>query len=158
MPWICQTCPLTWAYFLIGCVNMPSISCYDTGSLWLGYSKRVCHDHRQSHAQGKRHVEIPSNVPTLTTAKIGYAAELLAIVVLGLSKVTACIFYGSLFSQMQHRSNRIAFAGMIIWMVMAMLLLAIRCSHGPWYDISATRCGSLVRKSEKKLRVFGVGN
>ncbi|OGE58191.1 hypothetical protein PENARI_c001G12544 [Penicillium arizonense] len=80
--------------------------------------------------------------------KIGYAAEILAIVVLGLSKITTCIFYGTLFSQMQHRSNRIAFAGMIIWMVMAMLLLAIRCSHDPWYDISANQCGSLLSRWE----------
>jgi hypothetical protein len=135
---------------------MPRISCYDTGSLWLGYSKRVCHDHRQSHAQGKCHVGVPWNIPTLTTAKIGYAAELLAIVVLGLSKITTCVFYGTLFSQMQHRSSRIAFGGMIIWMVMAMLLLAIRCSHDPWYDISANQCGSLVSGSERTIRIFAL--
>ncbi|KAJ6081569.1 hypothetical protein N7499_006443 [Penicillium canescens] len=90
----------------------------------------------------------PATTTDSRMLKIGYAAEILAIVVLGLSKITTCIFYGTLFSQMQHRSNRIAFAGMIIWMVMAMLLLAIRCSHDPWYDISANQCGSLLSRWE----------
>ncbi|KAJ5748746.1 uncharacterized protein N7511_010442 [Penicillium nucicola] len=83
-------------------------------------------------------------VSTLTHAKIGYAAEILAIIVLGISKIITCLFYGTLFSQIQHRSNRLALVGMVIWIVMAILLLAIRCHPDPWADISAAQCGSLL--------------
>jgi hypothetical protein len=97
-------------------------------------------------------------VPSLTIAKLGYVAELLALVVLGLSKIIACVFYGTLFSHAEHRAHRIALAGMIVWMVLAILLLAIRCSHDPWNDISAAQCGSLVRGPDQILRTFGIEN
>ncbi|KAJ6134890.1 hypothetical protein N7512_000050 [Penicillium capsulatum] len=74
---------------------------------------------------------------------VTYAAELLSMVVLGLSKITICVFYDSLFSQMQRRVIRGLMGAMVVWMILSVLLLAIRCTDSPWQDISTARCGSL---------------
>ncbi|KAJ5819521.1 hypothetical protein N7474_005112 [Penicillium riverlandense] len=76
--------------------------------------------------------------------KAGYAADILSILVLGFSKITTCVFYDTLFSHMQRRFIRMILGGMIIWTLLAIILLAIRCSHDPWYDISAAQCDSLL--------------
>lgn len=81
----------------------------------------------------------------LTPAKAGYTADILSILVLGFSKVSTCLFYEGLFSQTQLRLSRSILLGVIIWMIMSVVLLAVRCTHDPWADISATQCGSLVR-------------
>lgn len=81
----------------------------------------------------------------LTPSKAGYAAEILSIFVLGFSKVSTCLFYEGLFSQTQLRLSRSILFAVIIWMIMSVILLAVRCTHDPWTDISAARCGSLVR-------------
>ncbi|KAL4767548.1 hypothetical protein BDW60DRAFT_211813 [Aspergillus nidulans var. acristatus] len=74
--------------------------------------------------------------------KAGYAADLLFIVALGSSKISTCLFYEALFSQLPRRVIRTILAATIIWTVIALFLVAIRCRDGPWHDISA-RCGSL---------------
>lgn len=76
--------------------------------------------------------------------KAGYAADLLFIVALGFSKISTCLFYEALFSQLPRRIIRTILAATITWIVIALFLVAIRCRDDPWHDISA-RCGSLVR-------------
>lgn len=79
------------------------------------------------------------------TPKAGYAAEIISILVLGLSKVSTCLFYEALFSQTQRYMARIILIAVIIWMIMSTLLLAVRCTPSPWADISEAQCSSLVR-------------
>ncbi|KAL4919025.1 hypothetical protein BDW62DRAFT_217135 [Aspergillus aurantiobrunneus] len=74
--------------------------------------------------------------------KAGYAADILSIVALGLSKITTCLFYNSLFSQLQRRIIRTILTMVVVWTVMSILLVAIRCSQNPWDDIS-DRCDGL---------------
>ncbi|KAL4988805.1 hypothetical protein BDW68DRAFT_176474 [Aspergillus falconensis] len=74
--------------------------------------------------------------------KAGYAADILSIVALGFSKISTCLFYEALFSQLPRRIIRTILAATIIWTVAAVFLVAIRCRDDPWYDISA-RCGGL---------------
>lgn len=87
----------------------------------------------------------------LTPAKAGYAAEILSILVLWFSKVSTCLFYEGLFSQTQLRLSRSILVGVIIWMIMSVILIAVRCTHDPWADISDARCGSLVRLCDFRL-------
>ncbi|KAJ5377157.1 uncharacterized protein N7496_004566 [Penicillium cataractarum] len=72
-----------------------------------------------------------------------YAAEVLSVLVLGFSKITSSLFYETLFSQMNLRLIRGILAIMIAWTVMSVILLAVRCSDKPWYDISDAQCSSL---------------
>ena len=81
---------------------------------------------------------------TFTLTKLGYAADLFAIITLGLSKVTTCLFYEGLFSQMQRRFIRAILLSIVIWIVLSVLLLAIRCTSKPWNDISSAQCSGLV--------------
>ncbi|KAL2865236.1 uncharacterized protein BJX67DRAFT_373319 [Aspergillus lucknowensis] len=74
--------------------------------------------------------------------KIGYAADIQSIVTLGLSKIVTCVFYEGLFYQMQRRFIRAILAITVIWTILSVLLLAIRCDRHPWTDISA-QCGGL---------------
>ncbi|CAG7925191.1 unnamed protein product [Penicillium olsonii] len=76
--------------------------------------------------------------------KAGYAAELISILVLGLSKVSTCLFYEALFSQTQRHLARGILAAVIIWIIVSTVLLAVRCTSSPWADISVARCSSLV--------------
>ncbi|KAJ5089555.1 hypothetical protein N7532_008239 [Penicillium argentinense] len=76
--------------------------------------------------------------------KAGYAADILSMIVLGCSKITTCLFYEGLFSNRQSRAIRIILAGTIIWTVLSVLLVAIRCSSDPWSDISAAQCSTLL--------------
>ncbi|KAF3390613.1 hypothetical protein F1880_009397 [Penicillium rolfsii] len=76
----------------------------------------------------------------LTTA---YAAEILSVLVLGFSKITSSLFYEALFSQMNLRLIRSILGVMMIWTILSVVLLAVRCSDKPWYDISAAQCSSL---------------
>lgn len=39
---------------------------------------------------------------------------------------------------------------MIIWTIVSVILLAVRCSDKPWYDISAAQCTTLVRDCNHK--------
>ncbi|KAJ5267106.1 hypothetical protein N7478_009914 [Penicillium angulare] len=80
--------------------------------------------------------------------KIVYSAELLSIIVLGLSKVTACIFYEALFSHMQRRFIRTLLLGTIVWTLLSVVLLAIRCTSSPWNEINDNTCNSLFQRWE----------
>ncbi|OQE40917.1 hypothetical protein PENCOP_c005G05651 [Penicillium coprophilum] len=75
--------------------------------------------------------------------KTGYAADLLSIIVLGCSKISTCLFYSTLFSQIHKMFIRINLAAMVAWTILSVILLAVRCSHDPWIDISDAQCSSL---------------
>jgi hypothetical protein len=87
---------------------------------------------------------VPSSL-ILTIQQTAYAADVLSVLVLGISKITSCLFYETLFSQMNLRLIRGILAIMITWTVLSVILLAVRCSDKPWYDISDAQCSSLVR-------------
>lgn len=76
--------------------------------------------------------------------KIVYAADIFSIIVLGLSKMTACMFYAGLFSQIQRRISYVILLVMVAWTILSALLLGIRCSSNPWSEISAAECSGLV--------------
>lgn len=75
--------------------------------------------------------------------KIVYAADIFSIVVLGLSKMTACMFYEGLFSQIQRRISYVMLPVMVAWTILSIFLLGIRCSSNPWSDISDAECSGL---------------
>ncbi|KAJ5780248.1 hypothetical protein N7457_005408 [Penicillium paradoxum] len=75
--------------------------------------------------------------------KIVYTGDIFSIIVLGLSKITACIFYEGLFSQIHHRISYVMLLVMVAWTVLSVLLLGIRCSSNPWSEISAAECSAL---------------
>lgn len=80
----------------------------------------------------------------LTLPKLGYAADIFGVITLGLSKVTTCLFYEGLFSQVQRRFIRSILLSVIVWIVVSVLLLAIRCTSMPWNDIDTAQCSGLV--------------
>ncbi|KAJ5623662.1 hypothetical protein N7490_012267 [Penicillium lividum] len=75
--------------------------------------------------------------------KIVYAADIFSIIVLGLSKMTTCMFYEGLFSQIQRRLSHVILLVMVAWTIISTLLLGIRCSSNPWSEISITECSGL---------------
>ncbi|KAJ5336943.1 uncharacterized protein N7506_004965 [Penicillium brevicompactum] len=77
------------------------------------------------------------------TSKAGYAAEIISILVLGLSKVSTCLFYEALFSKTQRHFARAILVTVVIWMTISIVLLAVRCTRNPWADISEAQCSSL---------------
>ncbi|KAJ6010407.1 hypothetical protein N7451_001819 [Penicillium sp. IBT 35674x] len=82
------------------------------------------------------------------TGHLGYAADIFAVITLGLSKVTTCLFYEGLFSQIQRRFIRSILLSVIIWTVLSVLLFAIRCSSKPWNDIDTAQCSGLLARWE----------
>ncbi|KAL4948129.1 hypothetical protein BDW69DRAFT_177026 [Aspergillus filifer] len=79
-------------------------------------------------------------------AQAGYAADILSIVALGLSKISTSLFYGSLFSQLKRWVIQTILASAIIWTTLSILLVSIRCSSDPWYDTTAARCDGLLAR------------
>ncbi|KAL4799611.1 hypothetical protein BDV19DRAFT_261774 [Aspergillus venezuelensis] len=79
-------------------------------------------------------------------AKAGYAADILSIVALGLSKISTSLFYGSLFSQLKRWVIQTIFASALIWTTLSIFLVSIRCSSDPWYDITSSRCDGLLAR------------
>lgn len=79
--------------------------------------------------------------------KTGYVADILSIVALGLSKIATCLFYEALFSQLQHRIIRTVLTAVVVWTLMSIFLVAIRCSSHPWRDIT-DQCSSLVHHAQ----------
>ncbi|RHZ53568.1 uncharacterized protein CDV56_104098 [Aspergillus thermomutatus] len=77
--------------------------------------------------------------------KMGYAADTLFVVTLGLSKITTAIFYMTLFKQKLRAVIQGLLAGGGIWTILSVILLAVRCSHRPWLDIDA-QCGGLFQR------------
>ncbi|KAL5334285.1 hypothetical protein BJX70DRAFT_378693 [Aspergillus crustosus] len=69
--------------------------------------------------------------------KLGYSVDILSIVALGLSKATTCLFYRGLFSRIQRRLIRGILATTVVWTLLSVFLLAVRCGEDPWYDITA---------------------
>lgn len=74
---------------------------------------------------------------------MGYASDILFIVTLGLSKITTTVFYMTLFKQKLHAVIRGLLVGGGIWVILSVILVAVRCSHRPWLDIDA-QCSGLV--------------
>jgi hypothetical protein len=87
-----------------------------------------------------------SNVQPYLPFQTGYAADILSIATLALSKIVTCIFYESLFYQMQRRFIRSILILTVTWTIMSILLLAIRCDARPWTDISSEQCSGLVSR------------
>jgi hypothetical protein len=113
------------------------------GPLWLGDSDRVAYSGRDSsNAQGMYYPVMLLYIVILT-GKAAYAADILAITVLGLSKLAICMFYEVLFWQVQSLLIRGALGGVVVWTLASIILLAVRCSRDPWNDISA-QCKGLV--------------
>lgn len=81
----------------------------------------------------------------LIIRQTAYAADILSILALGFSKITSSLFYEMLFSQMQLRLIRGILGVMVTWTILSVILLAVRCSDRPWYDIDAAQCSSMVR-------------
>ncbi|KAJ5164773.1 uncharacterized protein N7500_006603 [Penicillium coprophilum] len=75
--------------------------------------------------------------------KIVYAADIFSIIVLGLSKMTVCMFYKGLFSRIQRKFSYVPLLVTVVWTVVSVLLLGARCSSHPWSEISATECSGL---------------
>ncbi|KAJ0414757.1 hypothetical protein BJY00DRAFT_294542 [Aspergillus carlsbadensis] len=78
--------------------------------------------------------------------KTGYAADILSIATLALSKIVTCTFYETLFYQMQRRFIRSILVAAILWAIISICLLAIRCDNHPWTDITSEQCGGLFRR------------
>ncbi|KAL4882459.1 hypothetical protein BJY04DRAFT_41449 [Aspergillus karnatakaensis] len=75
--------------------------------------------------------------------KLGYAADILSVVALGLSKISTCLFYQALFSQVRRRLIQGILVASTVWTLVSLFLLAVRCNDHPWYDIS-DRCSGLL--------------
>ncbi|OOQ82822.1 hypothetical protein PEBR_37460 [Penicillium brasilianum] len=90
-------------------------------------------------------IEAHDNIRML---KLGFAADIFSVIVLGLSKITVCIFYEGLFSQRQRLFIRGLLLGVVIWTLLSLFLLTIRCTSSPWNEISATQCSSLYPRWE----------
>ncbi|KAF7591833.1 hypothetical protein BBP40_001030 [Aspergillus hancockii] len=67
--------------------------------------------------------------------KNAYGSDLLYVVVLGLSKGCTVLLYRHFSSRVFHWMTSGMLSATIIWTLVALLLLAIRCSHSPWEDI-----------------------
>jgi hypothetical protein len=74
---------------------------------------------------------------------MAYASDILFVVTLGLSKITTAVFYMTLFKQKLRVVIRGLLVGGCIWVIVSVILLAVRCGHQPWLDIDA-QCGGLV--------------
>ncbi|PYH43460.1 uncharacterized protein BP01DRAFT_323083 [Aspergillus saccharolyticus JOP 1030-1] len=77
--------------------------------------------------------------------KAGYAADLLYALILGLSKVCTMLFYQNLSLPRTKWMIKCILAACALWILLAMLLLAIRCSSEPWRDINQQCSGLLPR-------------
>lgn len=75
--------------------------------------------------------------------QMGYASDILFVVTLGLSKITTTVFYMTLFKQKLRAVIRGLLGAGCIWVILSIILLAVRCGHQPWLDIDA-QCGGLV--------------
>ncbi|EPS27132.1 hypothetical protein PDE_02074 [Penicillium oxalicum 114-2] len=93
------------------------------------------------HGWGVRKENLnPANKAMFTTT---YAADILGLLVLGLSKITSSLFYETLFSQLHLRLIRSTLISMVLWTILSVILVGVRCSDQPWFDIGAAQCSSL---------------
>ncbi|RAH67871.1 uncharacterized protein BO66DRAFT_141354 [Aspergillus aculeatinus CBS 121060] len=77
--------------------------------------------------------------------KAGYAADLLYVLILGLSKICTMLFYQNLSLPRTKWMIKSILVACTLWTLLAMLLLAIRCSSNPWVDIDHECPGLLPR-------------
>jgi hypothetical protein len=77
--------------------------------------------------------------------KMAYASDILFVVTLGLSKITTAVFYMTLFKQKLRVVIRGLLVGGCIWVILSVILLAVRCGHQPWLDMDA-QCGGLFQR------------
>ncbi|RAK78895.1 uncharacterized protein BO72DRAFT_467338 [Aspergillus fijiensis CBS 313.89] len=77
--------------------------------------------------------------------KAGYAADLLYVLILGLSKICTMLFYQNLSLPRTKWMIKSILVACTLWTLLAMLLLAIRCSSDPWVDIDHECPGLLPR-------------
>ncbi|KAH1386926.1 hypothetical protein KXV22_001851 [Aspergillus fumigatus] len=89
--------------------------------------------------------EVLSSATEERMLKMGYASDILFIVTLGLSKITTTVFYMTLFKQKLHAVIRGLLVGGGIWVILSVILVAVRCSHRPWLDIDA-QCSGLFQR------------
>ncbi|RAL08275.1 uncharacterized protein BO97DRAFT_223958 [Aspergillus homomorphus CBS 101889] len=77
--------------------------------------------------------------------KVGYVADLLYMLILGLSKICTMLFYQNLFLPRTRWMIKFILMACALWTLAAMLLLALRCSSDPWVDINHECQGLLPR-------------
>ncbi|PWY69799.1 hypothetical protein BO70DRAFT_390059 [Aspergillus heteromorphus CBS 117.55] len=78
--------------------------------------------------------------------KAGYVADLLYVLGLGLSKACTMIFYQNLSLQRTRWMINLVLSACAVWAIVAMMLLAIRCSTSrPWSDINRDCSGLFPR-------------
>ncbi|KAJ5683313.1 hypothetical protein N7462_006478 [Penicillium macrosclerotiorum] len=118
----------------------------------FGWGTRIesidTHSKEQMFKVGQRPQIKSIKTKSLMSGQIGYVADIFSVIVLGLSKITVCIFYENLFSQMQRRFIRSLLLGTIIWTLLSVFLVAIRCTSSPWNEISAIQCSGLFPRWE----------
>lgn len=118
---------------------------------WLGSAQREPQPCQQGNVHGKKPppwcLEKKTQIvlcTALTTGQTTYAADILGLLVLGLSKITSSLFYETLFSQLHLRLIRSTLISMVLWTILSVILVGVRCSDQPWFDIGASQCSSLV--------------
>ncbi|OOF93883.1 hypothetical protein ASPCADRAFT_7374 [Aspergillus carbonarius ITEM 5010] len=77
--------------------------------------------------------------------KVGYATDLFYVLVLGLSKVGTMLFYQNLSLERTKWMINVVLSACAVWTIVAILLLAIRCSDHPWSDIDKECSGFFPR-------------
>lgn len=85
-----------------------------------------------------------------------YAADVLYIVVLGLSKGSTILFYQRVFPKPYRRMVYALVSATATWTIVSVLLLAVRCNHRyPWLDITSP-CAALVRGFPEASRPYPI--
>ncbi|GKZ32877.1 hypothetical protein AbraIFM66950_002563 [Aspergillus brasiliensis] len=93
------------------------------------------------HGWGKSQ-ELISSSDYTQMEKAGYAADLFYVLIIGLSKIGTMLFYQNLSLQRTRWTVHVIICSCGLWAMVAIILLAIRCSRHPWTDIDEA-CGGL---------------
>ncbi|PKX89056.1 uncharacterized protein P174DRAFT_379349 [Aspergillus novofumigatus IBT 16806] len=86
--------------------------------------------------------------------KMGYVSDILFVVTLGLSKITTAVFYMALFKQKLRAVIRGLLVGGCVWVILSIILLAVRCGHQPWLDIDAQCSGLAITATDVIIEVL----
>ncbi|PYH31906.1 uncharacterized protein BO87DRAFT_363732 [Aspergillus neoniger CBS 115656] len=92
------------------------------------------------HGWGKSK-ELISSSDYTQMEKAGYAADLFYVLIIGLSKIGTMLFYQNLSLQRTKWMVNVIISSCGLWAMVAILLLAIRCSNRPWTDIDDACAG-----------------
>ncbi|GLA68990.1 hypothetical protein AtubIFM55763_008171 [Aspergillus tubingensis] len=92
------------------------------------------------HGWGKSK-ELISSSDYTQMEKAGYAADLFYVLIIGLSKIGTMLFYQNLSLQRTKWMVNVIISSCGLWAMLAILLLAIRCSKRPWTDIDDACAG-----------------